>query len=68
MIGDPGGKTAERQLLDETTIANNLIGIRKNLEAVLGSGPGELQILNNYDWFKEFSFIDFLRVSENSFA
>ncbi len=58
MIGDPGGKTIERQLLDEETIAKNLIGIRKNLESVLG---GSVEILNNYEWFKNFSFIDFLR-------
>lgn len=59
MVGDPSGKTSERQLLDEATIQKNLAGIRKNLESVLGKGP--LKLLNNYDWFKKFSFIDFLR-------
>lgn len=57
MIGDPSGRSSERQLLDEATIKKNLDGIRKNLEAVLKAPV----ILNNYDWFKSFSFIDFLR-------
>jgi tyrosyl-tRNA synthetase len=62
MIGDPSGKSAERQLLDESTIANNLKGIRKNLEALLDFKRANLPlILNNLDWFKEFSFISFLR-------
>lgn len=62
MIGDPSGKQAERQLLDEKTIASNLIGIRKNLEALLDfSSPNQPIILNNLDWFKQFTFIDFLR-------
>lgn len=63
MIGDPSGKTSERQLLDETTIERNLLGIRKNLDAVLKEHGTENKprILNNLDWFKEFSFIDFLR-------
>jgi tyrosyl-tRNA synthetase len=61
MIGDPGGKSQERNLLDEKTIAANLVGIRKNLESVLHQGPVPPKILNNFDWFKKFSFIDFLR-------
>jgi tyrosyl-tRNA synthetase len=63
MIGDPSGKTSERQLLDEATIEKNLKGIRKNLEAVLDfNHPTAKPIfLNNYDWFKNFSFIQFLR-------
>lgn len=63
MIGDPSGKTAERSLLTPETIARNLQGIRKNLEAILqmeGVANKPL-ILNNYDWFQNFSFIDFLR-------
>lgn len=62
MIGDPSGKQSERQLLDEKTISENLEGIRKNLRAILdfqGSNPP--LVLNNYDWFKDFSFIGFLR-------
>lgn len=63
MIGDPSGKSVERQLLDEESISRNLIGIRKNLEAVLDfSRKDNLPLLlNNLDWFKNFSFIGFLR-------
>ena len=63
MIGDPSGKSAERQLLDEKTLENNLIGIRKNLEAILDFHHPSAKpiLLNNYDWFKEYSFIQFLR-------
>lgn len=61
MIGDPSGKSAERQLLTPDIISQNLIGIRKNLEAVLHQGPVAPLLLNNFDWFKNFSFIDFLR-------
>src|SRR6476661_7818832 len=59
MIGDPSGKSNERQLLDADTIQHNLKGIRKNLERVLDFDlPGNKPlILNNYDWFKNFSFI-----------
>jgi tyrosyl-tRNA synthetase len=63
MIGDPSGKSSERQLLDAASIERNLVGIRKNLETVLGFGSSANKpvILNNFDWFKSFSFIDFLR-------
>lgn len=63
MIGDPSGKSAERQLLDHHTIQNNLKGIQKNLETVLrSSGSSEkLVIYNNFDWFQTFSMIEFLR-------
>lgn len=63
MIGDPSGKSAERQLLDAETIQRNLQGIRKNIEGILSSEPSSVHpvILNNYDWFRTFSFIDFLR-------
>lgn len=63
MIGDPSGRSAERQLLDEFTIQKNLIGIRANLERLLDNqSVGNKPIfVNNYDWFKEFSLIDFLR-------
>ncbi|MCE5317470.1 MAG: tyrosine--tRNA ligase, partial [Parachlamydia sp.] len=57
MIGDPSGKTSERQLLDEATIDKNLIGIRRDLEKLIKKPV----ILNNYDWFKSFSWISFLR-------
>lgn len=63
MIGDPSGKSAERQLLDSNTIQTNLEGIKKNLETILNYGKQENKplFLNNFDWFKNFSFIDFLR-------
>ncbi len=64
MIGDPSGKKQERQLLDETTLACNLQGIQKNLETILLSSSAEMSrplFVNNYDWFKDFSFLAFLR-------
>lgn len=63
MIGDPSGKTAARQLLDETTLDNNLKGIRKNLETILDFNhpTAKAIILNNFDWYKDFTFIRFLR-------
>ncbi len=62
MIGDPSGKSHERQLLDETALQKNLEGITQNLKQVLDfECDNSPIILNNYDWFKEFSFIDFLR-------
>lgn len=63
MIGDPSGKSAERQLLDEAAIQTNLVGIKANIETILESileGPEPI-FLNNFDWFKKFSYIDFLR-------
>lgn len=63
MIGDPSGKTSERQLLDEATIQNNVKGVRKDLENILDfqHPTAKALILNNLDWFKEFSVIRFLR-------
>lgn len=63
LIGDPSGKSSERQMLDEATIEKNLAGIKKNLEAILDFAhpTAKAVILNNFDWFKEFSFISFLR-------
>lgn len=63
MIGDPSGKSAERNLLDEETLQANQAGIRKQLEKFLdfNSGANSAEIVNNYDWFKEFSFLGFLR-------
>jgi len=63
MIGDPSGKSTERQLLTEEIIASNMKGIRKNLEALLDFSQQNTTplILNNLDWFKDFSFIGFLR-------
>lgn len=63
MVGDPSGKSAERNLLDEETLNNNLAGQRKQLEKFLDFNCGEnsAQIVNNYDWFKGFSFLEFIR-------
>jgi tyrosyl-tRNA synthetase len=63
MIGDPSGKSAERNLLDEKTLAANQAGIKKQLEKFLdfNCGANSAEIVNNYDWFKEFSFLGFLR-------
>ncbi len=63
MIGDPSGKNAERNLLDENTINQNLKGITKNLTTILDTPQNSCKviILNNLDWFKNFSLISFLR-------
>lgn len=64
MVGDPSGKSEERNLLDEATLARNIAGIRKQLERFLDfdeSNPNAASLVNNYDWFKEISFIGFLR-------
>lgn len=63
MIGDPSGKSQERQLLDELTLRKNEKGIQKNIATILkpiNGCPAPL-FLNNYDWFKDFSFLTFLR-------
>lgn len=64
MIGDPSGKSAERNLLDEATLAKNVAGIKGQLERFLNfdtSLKNPAIMANNYDWFKSISFIDFLR-------
>jgi tyrosyl-tRNA synthetase len=64
MVGDPSGKSEERNLLNEETLQKNLAGIRKQLEKYLDfdpARPNAAEIVNNYDWFKSLSFIDFLR-------
>lgn len=63
MIGDPSGKSAERQLLDNEIIEKNLEGIRQNLEAILNTTDAATRpvFVNNFEWFKNFSLIDFLR-------
>jgi len=63
MIGDPSGKSSERQLLDESTIDSNLVGIQKNITTILSYSKDVKAplLLNNLDWFKGFSFIEFLR-------
>lgn len=63
MIGDPSGKSAERNLLDEETLRGNQEGIRKQLEKFLDfdCGVNSAEMVNNYDWFKNFDFLSFLR-------
>jgi len=63
MIGDPSGKSKERKLLDETTLQKNVSGIRKNLETIIDFNNQESAplLLNNFDWLKSFSMIQFLR-------
>jgi tyrosyl-tRNA synthetase len=63
MVGDPSGRTAERQLLSVEEINRNLDGIRKQLEKFLdfNSGENAAEIVNNYDWFKNFNMLDFIR-------
>jgi len=63
MIGDPSGKSAERNLLSEEILKGNQEGIRSQLTKFLdfNCGANSAEIVNNYDWFKEFSFLDFLR-------
>lgn len=62
-VGDPSGKSEERNLLDEATINHNLQSQKKQLERFLDfdCGDNSAQVVNNYDWFKDFSFIDFIR-------
>lgn len=63
MVGDPSGKSAERNLLSEEDLQHNLNGIKSQLEKFLdfGSGENSAQMVNNYDWFKGFDFLNFIR-------
>ena len=63
MIGDPSGKSAERNLLDEPTLRANQAGIQAQLEKflVFDNSPTGALVVNNYDWFKDFGFLQFLR-------
>jgi tyrosyl-tRNA synthetase len=62
MIGDPSGKSQERNLLDDAQLTKNLAGIRATIEKFLDfTGPNAAQVVNNGDWFKGFSYIGFLR-------
>ena len=64
MVGDPSGKSEERNLLDEKTLERNIAGIRRQLEKYLDfaqSKKNAAVLVNNYDWFKDLSFIGFLR-------
>jgi tyrosyl-tRNA synthetase len=62
MVGDPSGKSAERNLLDEKTLNHNLSCVKKQLESFLSfEGENGAEVVNNYDWFKEFGFLEFIR-------
>lgn len=64
MIGDPSMKSAERNLLDEETLRHNQEAIKKQLAKFLdfqSDKPNAAILVNNYDWMKEFSFLDFIR-------
>ena len=64
MIGDPSGKSAERNLLDEATLRHNQEAIKAQLEKFLdfsSGAPNAAELVNNYDWMKDFSFLDFAR-------
>ncbi|MDA8629124.1 tyrosine--tRNA ligase [Bacteroidia bacterium] len=62
-VGDPSGKSAERQLLDNKAIQKNLDGQKAQLMRFLNfdSGENKAVVVNNYDWFKDWSFLDFIR-------
>ena len=64
MIGDPSGKSEERNLLDEKELRKNEEGLKKQLKKFLDFDsdiPNAAELVNNYDWMKEFSFLDFIR-------
>jgi tyrosyl-tRNA synthetase len=63
MVGDPSGKSSERNLLDADTLNENIEGIKKQLQQFLNFDCGEnsAELVNNYDWFKNYSFLDFIR-------
>ncbi len=64
MIGDPSGKSAERNLLDEKTLRHNEACIKKQLAKFLdfeSDAPNAAEMVNNYDWMKDFSFLEFIR-------
>jgi tyrosyl-tRNA synthetase len=63
MVGDPSGKSEERNLLDEKTLNQNLNSVKNQLQCFLDFNCGEnsAEILNNFDWFKEISFLNFIR-------
>ena len=64
MIGDPSGKSSERNLLDETTLRHNQEAVKKQLSQFLdfdGTSENAAELVNNYDWMKDFSFLEFIR-------
>ena len=64
MIGDPSGKSQERNLLDSDTLYHNQEAIKKQVSKFLdfdGTGPNKAEMVNNYDWMKDYKFLDFVR-------
>ena len=63
MVGDPSGKSKERNMLSEDVLQHNLQSVQKQMERFLDFDCGECsaEIVNNHDWFKDFSFLDFIR-------
>lgn len=63
MVGDPSGKSSERNLLSEEVLNYNQACVKKQLEKFLNfqSGSNKAELVNNYDWFKDFKFLDFIR-------
>ena len=64
MIGDPSGKSQERNLLNEETLQRNIAGMKKQLAKFLdfdSDAPNHAELVNNYDWMKDFTFLDFAR-------
>ena len=64
MIGDPSGKSQERNLLDEATLRHNVECIKKQLGRFLdfeSDAPNRAELVNNYDWMKNYTFLDFAR-------
>ena len=64
MVGDPSGKSEERKLLSEDILNKNVAGVKAQLEKFLNfnpSLPNAAEMVNNYDWFKNISFLDFIR-------
>ena len=64
MIGDPSGKSQERNLLDEQTLAHNVACIKEQLARFLdfdSDAPNKAELVNNYDWMKQYTFLDFAR-------
>ena len=64
MIGDPSGKSQERNLLNEETLRHNVACIKEQLARFLdfdSDAPNKAELVNNYDWMREYSFLDFAR-------
>jgi len=64
MVGDPSGKSEERNLLSEAVLKHNQEGVKKQLMQYLDFNPAlknAAEMVNNYDWFKDFTFLDFIR-------